>query len=321
MLGNKDTLPDMRRPMFLAWVLAAAIAVADCIWIPAAGFRASAEPLFKIAVVFAALAGLWWVYVRLRPDAIIAALAEAAAFLVFFTFALEIFCYLSLALDRPLWDGTFAAADRALGFDFRAHLAFLVERPRLARLLELCYDTSMLQIAVTVVALAITRRLARLRAFLALFAFSAMAVIAIAAIAPSIGPYPYFGIPARLLPAFTDPRAGWDSVPQLLALRDGTMRVLPLTDLRGLVAFPSFHTSLALITLWAVLPIRFVSVPLFAVNAALIFGVPSNGDHYFCDLLGGALIAFCAIGLVTGRHALAEKSRPVAGAQGALPAE
>jgi hypothetical protein len=319
MLGKKTAPPDMCRPMFWAWTLAFAIAAADCIWIPVGGFQAPAAPLFKIAVVLVALAALWWVYVRLRPDAVIATLAGAAAFLIFFTLALEIFCYLCVALDRPLWDATFAAADRALGFYFPAHLAYLADRPRLARLLELCYNTSMLQIALTVVALAMTRRLARLRAFVALFAFTAMAVICIAAVVPTLGPYPYFGIPNSLLPAFADPRAGWDSVPQVLALRDGTLRILPLNDLRGLVSFPSFHTALALITLWAVLPMRFISVPLFAVNAALIFGAPSNGDHYFCDLLGGALIAFCAIGLVTGRHALVEKSRPVAA--GALPAE
>jgi hypothetical protein len=305
----------MRRPMLWAWALAIAIAAADCVWIPVAGFRAPAMPLVRIAVILVALGALWWVYVRLRPDAIIAALIEAAVFLIFFTLALEILCYLAMALDRPLCDAALSALDAALGFDFRAHLAYLTRRPRLAGLLELCYNTSMLQIAVTVVALAITGRLARLRAFLALFAFTATAVIGIAAIFPTLGPYPYFDIPNNLLPAFTDPRAGWDSVPHVLALRDGTMRVLPLTDLRGLVAFPSFHTALALIIIWAVLPLRPVAVPLFAVNVLLILGAPSNGDHYLCDLLAGALIALGAIGAVTRRHALGGESRPVASAE------
>ncbi len=319
MPGNRNAVADMRLPMRWAWILAIAIAVADCIWVPAAGFRVPAMPLVRIAAILGALGILWWVYLRLRPDAIIAALAEAAAFLIFFTLVLEIFCYLSLALDRPLYDAVFAAADRALGFDFQAHLAYLVRRPRLARLLELCYDTSMLQIAIVVVGLAMTRRLARLRAFLALFAFTATAVIGIAAIFPTLGPYPYYAIPDNLLPAFTDPRAGWDSVPQVLALRSGAMRLLPLTDLRGLVAFPSFHTALAFITVWALLPMRRIVVPLLAVNAALILGAPSNGDHYLCDLLAGALIALVAIAVLT-RRGLVGEPRAVASAQGA-PAE
>lgn len=307
----------MRSPMRWAWVLAIAIAVADCLWIPAAGFRVPAMPLLRIAAFLAVMGILWWVYLRLRPDAIIAALAEAAAFLIFFTLVLEIFCYLCTALDRPLWDAPLAAADRALGFDFRTHLSYLVQRPRVARLLELCYNTSMLQIAVTVVALAITGRLARLRAFLALFAFTAAAVIGIAAVFPTLGPYSYFNIPDSLLPAFTDPRAGWDQVPHILALRGGAMRTLPLTDLRGLVSFPSFHTALAFITVWALLPMRRIVMPLFAVNAALILGAPSNGDHYLCDLLAGALIAVVAIAVLTRRGLAGE---PRAFAQGA-PAE
>lgn len=320
MAGNRNAVPDMRLAMRCAWALAAAIAVADCLWVPAAGFRVPAMPLVRIAVILGALGALWWIYVRLRPEPIVAALAEAAAFLIFFTLVLEIFCYLCITLDRPLYDAAFAAVDRALGFDFQAHLAYLVRRPRLARLLELCYDTSMLQTAIVVVALAITARIARLRAFLALFAFTATAVIGIAAIFPSLGPYPYYGIPDRLLPAFTDPRAGWDSVPQVLALRAGTMRVLPLTDLRGLVAFPSFHTALAFITVWALLPLRRIVVPLFAVNAALIAGAPSNGDHYLCDLLAGALLAMIAIAVVR-RRGLAREPGAIASAESTAPAE
>lgn len=321
MLANRITAPDMRRPIAWAWFLVIAIVVADCVWIPVAGFRAPAMPLIRIAVILVGLGALWWVYVRLRPDAIIAALTEAAAFLVLFTLVLEIMSYLATALDRPLWDATFAAVDRALGFDFQAHLAYLARRPRLARLLELCYNTSMLQIAVAVVALAVTRRFARLHAFLALFAFTATAVIGIAALFPTLSPYPYFGIPDRLMPAFADRREVLDSVPQILALRNGTMRVLPLTDLQGLVSFPSFHTVLALIILWAVLPIRAIAVPLFMVNFLLILGALSRGDHYLCDLLAGALLALAAIGAVTGRQAVDARSRVVAPTESTVLAE
>ncbi len=320
MAAPRNAPPNVHLPMRCAWALALAVAVADCLWVPAGGFQVPATPLARIAAILAGLALLWWIYVRIRPDAVIAGLAEAAAFLIFFTLVLEIFCYLCIALDRPLYDSIFAAADRALGFDFEAHLGYLVRRPRLARLLELCYDSSMLQIAVAVIALAITGRLARLRTFLALFAFTAAAVIGIAAIFPSLGPYPYYNVPDRLLPAFIEQRAGWDSVPQVLALRAGTMRALPLNDLRGLVAFPSFHTALAFITVWALLPLRPIVVPLFAVNALLIAGAPSNGDHYLCDLLAGALLAAVAIAILT-RRGLAGEPGAVAPAHSTAPAE
>jgi hypothetical protein len=99
---------------------------------------------------------------RWRPDAAVATLAEAAAFWIFFTLSLELFSYFSMAQALPLRDSVIAAADQALGFDFRAHLAFIAARRRFARVLEFAYDTSILQIAVTVIALTATRRLARL---------------------------------------------------------------------------------------------------------------------------------------------------------------
>ncbi len=320
-LAPRKTEMDMRRPMLGVWLLVAAIGLADGLWLALGGFHAAAAPLLRIVLIFAALCALWWVYVRLRPDAAIAALAETAAFLILFTFFLELFSYFSTALALPLRDSAFAATDHLLGFDFPAHLAFVAARPRLARVLELAYDTSMAQIIVTVVVLAATRRLARLRAYTVLFAVTATAVIATAALLPSLGPYAYFHIPDAALPAFGNPRAGWQSVPHVLALRAGTMRTLPLTDLRGLVSFPSFHTALALITLWALLPLRPLAALLFVVNALLILGAPSNGDHYFCDLLGGALLAVAAIGWVTGGLALRPDRPALAPLKSPMPAE
>ncbi|MEJ0050729.1 MAG: phosphatase PAP2 family protein [Methylovirgula sp.] len=305
---------DMRMAMNYAWALAAGIVLIDCLWLPLAGFHAAPMPLLRDAAIFAALCGLWGIYALLRPDASLAALIETAAFLVIFTLGLELLSYFSTALSLPLRDSDFAAADHALGFDFPAHLAFVAERPRLAHVLEFAYNTSMAQIVITVIALSATHRIARLRAYAVLFALTATIVIATAAIFPSLGPYAYFNIPDTLLPAFGNPRTGWQSVPHVLALRDGTMRTLPLNDLRGLVSFPSFHTALALVTVWAVLPIRALAVPFFAVNALLIFGAPSNGDHYLCDLIGGAVVAFLGLGIVTGglapRFALAPAPVP-----------
>lgn len=307
--------------MFWAWGLAACIALTDCVWLPLAGFHAPLLPLLRLAAIFLGICTLWFVYVWLRPDATIAALAETTAFLILFTLVLELLSYFSTALALPLRDAQLAAFDRALGFTFPQHLAFVAAHPRLARVLEFAYNTSMAQIVVTVIALATAGQLVRLRAYAVLFAVSATMVIGTAAILPSLGPYAYFHIPDTLLPAFQNPRAGWLSVPHVIALRDGAMRTLPLDDLRGLVSFPSFHTTLALITLWALLPIRWLAVPCFIVNALLIFGAPSNGDHYLCDLIGGAAVAGIALAWITGGLALRRAQQPAFGARQPVPAE
>jgi hypothetical protein len=150
---------DMKRPLRLVWGLGIAIALPDCMWLLFAGFHVP-PALLRLAAIFPGLCALWWIYAPRRPDAAIAALAEAAAFFVFFTLSLELFSYFSMALALPLRDSVIAAADQAVGFGFRTHLAFIAARPRFARVLEFAYDTSILQIAVTVIALTATRRLA-----------------------------------------------------------------------------------------------------------------------------------------------------------------
>ena len=283
-----------------AWGLAAAIAIVDAVWMPLAGLRVEPGALVKSLAAGVGLLILLYVYTYRRPNAVLAALLESAAFLVLFTHALAISSYLATALGRPLYDSAFDGFDKALGFDFINHLAYVGAHPALALVLEATYATSMLQVGAVVLLLAFTQQIDRLRAFIVLFAATVTVTIIVAAILPTIGTYAFYDVPDALLPPFRDPRTGWDQVGHVLALRDGTMRTIPLHDLKGLVSFPSFHTSLAMIIVWAMLRTRYATAGFLALNLPLILATPTNGSHYLCDILGGAIIAFAAIGVISG---------------------
>jgi membrane-associated phospholipid phosphatase len=301
----------MRRPMNGAWLLALAIAVVDVIGLALKGFWVPLAPLATALAAGAGALALVYVYRRLRPDELLAGLAEAAAFLVLFTLALGMSSYLGTSLNRPLQDGVFDAADKALGFDFLAHMSFVAACPWVAQVLDYSYATSMLQTAFVVIALSFARQHARLRAYSVLFALTASATILIATIWPTIGTYAFYNVPDALLPAFRDPRSGWDQVEHIRALRAGTLQHIPLDDLRGLVSFPSFHTALAIITTWAIMPLRYARWPIMVLNFLLILATPSNGSHYLCDILGGTAIALAAIAALTGwQHGLARSPAP-----------
>ncbi len=289
-----------RNIMAIAWGWTAALGALDAAWMARIGVTAPATQLLLDLFYAALLLGVWAVYRFARPAPILAEIAQAAAFLILFTLAIAIASYLSFTLRRPFRDDAFAAFDAALRFETLGHLAFLVAHPTFARVINLCYLSSMAQIVVVVLALGATQRFDRLRAYLALFALTASAVILASALWPTLGTYPYFHVPDALLPAFVNPRMGWEHVPHILALRDGTMTRIPLDDMRGLVAFPSFHTALAVITMWALFDNRWLAAPILAVNALLILATPSNGSHYLADVIAGAAIAFVALALVTG---------------------
>ena len=311
-------MPVPRTPPLLplAWVAVAGLLACDVAWCLRLGFTVPVAPCLSLAGSAAVLGLLYGLYRFLRPEPVLAEIAHAGLFLVAATLALATANYLGFTLRRPLQDDAFAAFDRTLGFDFLRHMAFLVEHPLPAKILNACYMTSFPQVVLTVPVLAFTGRARRLRDFLVLFAMTAGAVVLASALWPSLGAYSYHGLPDLLLPAFADPRAGWEQVPHITALRDGSMRQIPLDDMRGLVSFPSFHTALAIVTTWALLDVPILGLVAVGVNALLILATPSNGNHYLADVAGGGAIALAALFVVTGYRALAVRRRRA----GPLPA-
>ncbi len=291
---------DTRKAMNRVWGLAAALALVDALGLCLTGLRLDPVALLKTLAIGAVPLALSWFYTSKRPEPMLAALLESAAFLVLFTLALAISSYIGTSLGLPLQDGLFDRLDKAMGFDFLDHLAFVAARPDFAALLDYAYMSSMMQVVVVVLALAFVGEIARLRAYMALFALTATATIFIATLCPTIGTYAFYDVADAMLPAFRDPRAGWDQVKHILALRDGSMREIPLNDIRGLVSFPSFHTALAVVTTWAVLRVRYLNVAVAALNFPLLLATPTNGSHYLCDIIVGAGVAFAALRLVSG---------------------
>jgi membrane-associated phospholipid phosphatase len=81
-------------------------------------------------------------------------------------------------------------------------------------------------------------------------------------------------------------------------LRNGTLRTINLGDSsQGLVVFPSFHTTLAVLCIFAARPLRILKVPLLALNLLIILSAPFEGAHYFIDIIAGIILAALTISL------------------------
>lgn len=58
---------------------------------------------------------------------------------------------------------------------------------------------------------------------------------------------------------------------------------------------PSSHAASGLLLAWAIAPVRWLRMPLVALNVAMIFATVTIGSHYFIDVIGGVLLAAVAI--------------------------
>jgi hypothetical protein len=202
--------------------------------------------------------------------------------------------YVAAAAAFPMRDAALLAADRALGFDWRAYMIFVNDHPAVAEWLSAGYAMIKWPILAIPVVLAMTGRFRHLQEFTFAFALALIITTMISALVPAIGVYQQLGLTAADYPNL-DPRAYLGQVRDLPLVRDGSLRHLDLFALTGIVTFPSFHAASAALYAWAFWPVRWVRPLGIAVNGLMLGGTPIDGGHYFVDLLGGIAVAVVAI--------------------------
>lgn len=276
-------------------LLTAAIVAAAALAVLLAGFALEPWGFAKLAVAAGAMATLAWFYSARRPDRRLAVTLEGTALLLVLTAACAILSYAAIATGRPLADETYAAWDRALGVDWEAFLLFTAERPLFAQVLSFAYASSLAQIVSIVLLLGLGGREIALQRFLLAYAVSALMVVVVSGIAPAIGPYVHYGAPP-LLEAFS-PEAGVWHLAHFEALRAGTFTVFDLAQTEGLVTFPSFHTALAVLSVWAAWGSVWLRWPALVLNVFVVIGTVPVGGHYVVDLVAGGAAALAAIGV------------------------
>lgn len=92
------------------------------------------------------------------------------------------------------------------------------------------------------------------------------------------------------------PISRFDEIAVIEALRNGSMTTIDVAMLKGIINFPSFHASAAILFIWGAWPFRPLRWPFVAVNILMLAATPIEGTHYLADVLGGVVVAFAAIG-------------------------
>jgi membrane-associated phospholipid phosphatase len=286
------------------WITTLGLAALNAALLPLAGFSVGGTPLLAIASLSAVLMGLAALYATRRPAPIIAASLSGTAFLVAYSAVAALFSYIITTSSLPLRDQEFAALDRALGFDFVAHIEWLVQRPFAVKLLQWIYFSASGQLIIIIIGLAIKDRPA-LDRFLTIYTLTSLIVLIGSALLPALGTYPFHEIGADILQPF-----GRYHLAHYHALRDGSFASFDLREVEGLVTFPSFHAVLAVIMTRALWRLGWLGPVGAVLNGVMLVSTLAIGGHFLTDIVAGIVIALIALWWLDRPRKTAPKPAP-----------
>jgi hypothetical protein len=254
--------------------------------------RGMVQPLAFVLL----LGGLSAFYRRCRPNERISAMLTAMQQVALFSAVGVVLSYMVAARAGPFWDASFAAWDRALGLDWLGWLGWLDAHPLVALSLKLAYISLIPQMVAIIVLLGLTGSFAALRITVLAAMIAGLTTILLSGLAPGLTTYAHFGLSPGDYPHLT-PAAPFSHVADLTALRAGTLRILVVDQLQGIITFPSYHGALAVVFGWGFsrAPFAWLRWPGMLLAGMTLAATPVDGGHYFVDVMAGALIAAASL--------------------------
>jgi hypothetical protein len=196
--------------------------------------------------------------------------------------------YLAMHYGGTYTDQLLHRADAFLGFDW-VHIRLATERhPTVLQILTIAYFTTFLLPFVVIAFLCGSAEAQRLYHFIAAYGSALIITLAAALFFPAQAAFVFYGhadIPFNAI-QYGDVIAG---------LRDGSMKAVDLQNLGGIITFPSFHATMAVLFVWALWPFRSARTALVLINGTMWLAAVPVGGHYVVDLIGGSVIAAIAI--------------------------
>lgn len=311
-----ETLPaDFQRARARHWLAILILALLTAAWMRAAGLSLEAASALPPTLGCVGLELLATFYSTRRPEPRIAATLSGLAQIVAVSACAGLLSYAVAATGGPLRDDDFLALDRALGLDWLAYLKALNDRPGLGLALSVAYQSLMPQMILVVVMLGFRGRLRAMREFVLAFLIAALVTVLISGFVPAMAMFVHLGLRPEDFPGL-EPAAAYVHLAPLSGLRDGTLKVVSLAKIEGIITFPSFHAALGVLFTRYFWMSPLARWPGLALNVMLIAATPIDGGHYFVDVGAGILIAILAL---MAAHRMS-RSVPARGASAPAPA-
>jgi membrane-associated phospholipid phosphatase len=198
----------------------------------------------------------------------------------------------------PLADHRLSSLDEAANLHVAALVHWVRQHPGLDALSHGFYaPVALLLIVAAVLIPPLIGHAERARHYIAAVAIGVMMTTLLFMFVPAIGPWTVEDFAPNVLQSKLT-----DYILQLRSSEPMTMKY------GGVISFPSFHCTFAVLTANALSCIRWLRWPLWITSALICISTVTTGWHYGVDVLGGIAVAFAAI--VAAHHVEAGVKHP-----------
>ncbi|MEZ6061180.1 MAG: phosphatase PAP2 family protein [Planctomycetaceae bacterium] len=208
-------------------------------------------------------------------------------FMVVFNLFLTILTYAGTPLNAALVDGQLIQFDAAMGIHLPSIVEFSRRHPNLQWWLSMSYASVLPSTLLAIVVLGCDRDVKRLQNFVMTFMIAGLITSVVFFVTPAEGPFAAYGYELR-----ADQQRFLD---HFRALRSQQFPVVSMSNLEGLITFPSFHTTWAVLLAFGFRHYRWLFVPMLLLNCAVAASTMTTGWHYGSDVAGGLLTAAAAV--------------------------
>lgn len=233
----------------------------------------------------------------------------ATGLLLLFTIVLSVFGYLLLPLWREPIDPFLVQIDSWIGYSWPDIVQFAGQHPLLNELTRYAYLSSIPQMALLFIILGFGGKQKELHVFILSITASGLVTLAFWALFPAFGPSVLYDI-SGTIEQTARPLVGSSYGVELLRLGAEGPKFISPRDMEGLVAFPSYHTIMAVLAMYSARTSRWLLPIIVLINLFVLPGVLIHGGHHLIDVFGGLLTAWCIIYLarhvVTGKEIQAD---------------
>ena len=283
---------------FAAWSLLAGLGCAIILlqmWSPL-GLDLAGLASLALACTGLTAAALFYVFVR--PRAQFATMCLSLMQVLLFTSLGALLSYLVAREGGVLWDETFSRWDRAIGFDWLAYVRLIDSSAVAVTTLRIAYGSLIPQMIAVVLILGFSERTDALRATMLAAMVSGTITVLLSPLFPAVSNFVYLGVSAADF-RHVNPSAGFIHMAHFNALRDGSLTAIGMSDMQGIITFPSYHAALAAVTCWGFWQSKVAAVRWAGCGIAVltIVATPVDGGHYLVDLIAGIAVAVASMAL------------------------
>jgi len=240
-----------------------------------------------IGALVLALVGIACFY-RWRREEKLTNLVVVTIWAVIFTNLALIPMYALARRQVNLADTTLARMDAQLGFEVPVALQLVRRWPLLRRSQEIAYVALLPLMGLAIIVPPLAGAMRRAKEFVVGTVVAGIISFSLFGIVQAIGPwsiYPY------------EPHAAQAEVQRVfLSLKQPGDYHFDLNHVEGLISFPSFHTILAVLSAYALWPVRKLRWPAALIAGAVVVSTVTTGWHYVVDTYVGLAISVATVG-------------------------